>query len=77
MTPVLEDDALFAQWMGRHLTKPQRPRLLGGEEEYPVKPLWALEGPVEEEGGGVQGFPALLSEWGSARDVVAEIRYVG
>jgi hypothetical protein len=74
LNPILEDDARFTHWLGQHLTAPRRPRL--GEEEYPPKPLWALGGPVVEEEGGIEGFPALLSDWGSAREVVAEIRWV-
>lgn len=74
LAPVLEDDDGFAQWVGRHMTAPRRPRL--GGEEYPPKPLWAMGGPVEEEEGVLQGFPALMSDWGSAREVVTEIRWV-
>jgi hypothetical protein len=68
----LEDDARLVQWLGRHLTAPRRPRL--GGEEYPPRPLWALGGPVLKE--GQEGFPALMSDWGSAKEVVADIRWV-
>lgn len=73
LTPILEDDARLAQWLGRHLTAPRRPRL--GGEEYPPRPLWALGGPVLQE-EGLEGFPALMSDWGSAKEVVADIRLV-